>query len=84
MCSVPAALQVALANVNMGMCHCLTQKKARIMEVWEACLYFHLHILLEGECHINLVIPKHLFMITADTWNLVQESSLTCEVAGMA
>jgi hypothetical protein len=47
------------------------------MEVWEACLYFHLYILLEGECHGNSEIPKHLFMITADTWNLVQESSLT-------
>lgn len=54
------------------------------MEIWKACLYLHFYILLEGECHGNSVIPKHLFMITADTWNLVQESSLTSVVAGMA
>jgi len=54
------------------------------MEIWKACLYLHFYILLEGECHGKSVIPKHLFMITADTWNLVQESSLTSVVAGMA
>lgn len=35
-------------------CATVSQKKeARIMEVWEACLYFHLHTFLEGECHVT-------------------------------
>lgn len=34
-------------------CATVSQKnEARILEVWEACLYFHLHILLV-ECHVT-------------------------------